>query len=436
MKKIFITLALSFLFFFLFLPNTYALEVPCNSEDDSECVGIRFMGLYYSDNSYVSSYTPFLAFSDVGPFDRAYDIDGTVKPSYITYLTNQNGSYFFKYDLNSDIVYNFNLDFYSDSSILSSEKLEDLPFSFSAMYKGSSLSDSDYYQLKSVTVKEDTDVDNFPSDIKDMINGPNHYNFTTHTVLTIKISFSTSIDSFQFSLGDVYNNISDMNSDQVLLKYSNYEATSINKSYFYYTGFNITTSEDEPGGDYINFDTPTSEDEAIFETLDKCDSLDIGCHVSNLGKMINNLFVRIGNFFQSSFRVFQQFFEASINFFNMFLTVVLDGVDGAFKKLQEFLNYEDTGLTSVITSPLVYIKNLTNRNPGDCPIVYIPIRNWFNHSITLPCPTEIYSRFGIFFTIYQAITTGIIAYWCLINILSFTLQFKEPFSDKIEVMDL
>lgn len=437
MKKFFITLALTFLFFFLFLPNTYALEIPCNSEEQLECSVLRFRGLYYNSGSYSSDYTGFLAPpNNISEFSKAYEVNDVLKSSYLTYVSNAEAGYYFKYDLKPDKVYNFNIEFYSDSSLNVKEISENYPFSFSAMYKDKVIEDSEYYTFNGIEVIEDTDVDNFPDWIKEQ-NSNNSANYTTHTVITIKLSFSTAIDSFQFTLGSAPPLESDIGLNMVLLKYSNVEATTSNNTYFTYYGFNITDSDDKPSEDKIDFDKPTEEDEAIFDSLDKCEALDIGCHVGNLGKMINNLFVRIGNFFVSFFKDFQTLMEATLQLFVNLFNGALQGVTGAFEELQELLDVKvDGGLTSIISAPLVYIRDLGNFGVTGCQDLHLNIGGWFNHSIIIPCPTTFYSRFETFFTIYQTITTGIIAYWCLINILALTLQFKEPFSDKIEVMDL
>ena len=118
----------------------------------------------------------------------------------------------------------------------------------------------------------------------------------------------------------------------------------------------------------------------------------------------------------------------------MFSTKIL-GIDTFFDKLEELVQPSDDGITSIITAPLSYIKSLSNGSVA-CSSISLPLVSWFNKDLILPCPSTVYSKFGSFLTIYQTITTGIIAYWCLVNILSLTLQFKEPFSDKIEVMEL
>lgn len=94
---------------------------------------------------------------------------------------------------------------------------------------------------------------------------------------------------------------------------------------------------------------------------------------------------------------------------------------------------DDYGLSDIITMPLSFIRGLSN---SVCYPLNIPLP-FVDTNITLPCMTSIYSKhFGSFLTLYQTITTGIIAYWCCINIFRMVQGFKDPESDQIEVMDL
>ncbi len=440
MKKFFVIYFFIFFSFFLIFPkNTYALDnaITCNSKESNECNVLRFRGLYYNSDKYSADYTGFLVPPiRVTEFSKAYKKESVIKSSYITYLSNAESGYFYKYNLEADKVYYFNVEFYSDSSLMVKNISENYPFTFSAKYKGNLLENDDYYTFNGIVVKEDNDVDSFPDWIKEQ-NSNNSANYNTHTVLTFKLSFSSPIDEFQFTLGSKPPLETDIGLNMVLLKYSNYEATANKNSYLAYGDFNITDSNDTPGEDKIDFDKPTEEDEAIFDSLDKCEALDIGCHVGNIGKMINNLFVRIGNFFVSFFKDFKILMESTLQVFINLFANGLEGIEGAFKKLQDLLNLEDVnGLTSIVAAPLVYIRDLGNVGVNSCQSLYLKIGGWFNHSIILPCPTTFYSKFGVLFSIYQTITTSVIAYWCLVHLLSLTLQFKDPMSDKIEVMDL
>lgn len=100
-----------------------------------------------------------------------------------------------------------------------------------------------------------------------------------------------------------------------------------------------------------------------------------------------------------------------------------------------FDNYKDNdyGLSSVITAPLQFIQNL---NSNVCNELSVPLP-YVNKNLKLPCMSSIYSNyFGSFFTMYQAITTGFIAYWVAVRIFALVKGFKDPEDDKIEVMDL
>lgn len=93
----------------------------------------------------------------------------------------------------------------------------------------------------------------------------------------------------------------------------------------------------------------------------------------------------------------------------------------------------DYGLSDIITMPLTFIQGLANNS---CSSLSLPLP-FVDQNVTLPCMTSIYEEhFGSFLTIYQAITTGFIAYWVCINIFRMVQGFKNPDKDEIEVMDL
>lgn len=95
---------------------------------------------------------------------------------------------------------------------------------------------------------------------------------------------------------------------------------------------------------------------------------------------------------------------------------------------------ETFGLTSIITAPLNLIQSLTS---STCTSLHIPLPYLDNKYIDLPCMTSIYqSNFGSFFTMYQTITFGIIAYWVCVRVFNQVKDFKNPEHDEIEVLDL
>ncbi len=97
-------------------------------------------------------------------------------------------------------------------------------------------------------------------------------------------------------------------------------------------------------------------------------------------------------------------------------------------------NTNTFGLTSIVTAPLTLIQSLTS---SACTDLELPLPFLNNKKLTLPCMTTIYSTyFGSFFTIYQTITYGIIAYWVIVRIFNQVKDFKNPEHDEIEVVDL
>mgnify|MGYP001861117229 CR=1 FL=1 len=111
-------------------------------------------------------------------------------------------------------------------------------------------------------------------------------------------------------------------------------------------------------------------------------------------------------------------------------------VSGAQTDINNFFNgFTDNthGLTAIVTAPLNLIKSITSSTCSpigfEAPFV--------DQQITLPCMKEIYEQhFGSFLTLYQTITFGLVAYWVSVNILATVRGFKDPDSDKIEVLDL
>lgn len=111
-------------------------------------------------------------------------------------------------------------------------------------------------------------------------------------------------------------------------------------------------------------------------------------------------------------------------------------VSGAQSDANNFFSgFEDDshGLTAIVTAPLNLIQSITSSTCTplgfEAPFV--------DQQITLPCMKEVYEEhFGSFLTLYQTITFGVVAYWVCVNILATVRGFKDPDSDKIEVLDL
>ena len=95
------------------------------------------------------------------------------------------------------------------------------------------------------------------------------------------------------------------------------------------------------------------------------------------------------------------------------------------------------GLTSIITAPLPLIQSL---NSATCSDISLPLGIFggvHDHKLVLPCMTPLYQNWlGDFFTLYQTITTGFIAYYVGLGFFNKIKQLKDPGNDKIEVVDL
>lgn len=104
-----------------------------------------------------------------------------------------------------------------------------------------------------------------------------------------------------------------------------------------------------------------------------------------------------------------------------------------------FTNFtnDDFGLSSIITAPLPLIQSL---GTATCTPLNLPLGGFtgrHDQTLTLPCMTPLYQNwFGDFFTLYQTITTGFIAYWVGLAFFNQIKQLKDPDYDKIEVINL
>ena len=121
---------------------------------------------------------------------------------------------------------------------------------------------------------------------------------------------------------------------------------------------------------------------------------------------------------------------------NLNKNITSDDTSGANSIADRFFgDFEEDnfGLQDVVTAPLVFIRNLLNHScePLDLQLPFV------NKIIHLPCMHAIYTEyFGLFFTLYQTITTGVIAYAVLIRIFATVKGLQDPQNDKIQVMNL
>lgn len=108
---------------------------------------------------------------------------------------------------------------------------------------------------------------------------------------------------------------------------------------------------------------------------------------------------------------------------------------GAF---QDFLDdfesgMSDYGLSTLITSPLRLIQTFTTES---CSPLTFPLP-FVERNVSLACVKPILrSHFPTFYTLWQMLSTGVIAYAVFINIFSKIHQLTNPFNDRIEVLQL
>lgn len=440
MKK-YLFLILSLLFLFLFPTNSYALEnlpdidlgpnieetvIDCSSTNINECekIGVsRKIWSSMNDDYQYNNPSPVapsgtLSFSKnqfVGPMPDGKNVLSDFIPEIMNY--NYKTKSYFSYSGKQDNKYRAYMYFSGNGPLQTYTQIEGYDWVFNLLdTDGNSLLTDEYY----------VGYLNFE---EDYVAGTNHYPYGL--VLFFEFTSKRDFDEFRFYLSseelvNIYmGNAS--SSTSVRLAYRGFKFVETNS-------FLLADDTDLPDDVKDMIDTiydssnSISQIPSIFDDLKQCDVTDIGCHFDNLWTVLKGIVQSITSFFTTIYDVIVTFFK------NIFSSKIF-GISALLEKLNDLLNFEDNGLTGVITSPLKYIKSLSN-GTSTCSPIHLSLPSWFNHDLTLPCPTTFYSRFSALFTVYQTVTTGLIAYWCLVNILALTLQFKDPLSNKIEVMDL
>lgn len=96
-------------------------------------------------------------------------------------------------------------------------------------------------------------------------------------------------------------------------------------------------------------------------------------------------------------------------------------------------NTQSSGVTAIISAPISIINTMVF---SQCSAINLPLP-FVNKSMDLPCMTPIYQqRFGVFFTMYQLIASGVISYWLLVRYLTRYKHLYNPKDNKIDVVDL
>lgn len=118
-------------------------------------------------------------------------------------------------------------------------------------------------------------------------------------------------------------------------------------------------------------------------------------------------------------------------------TINNDDVSEADPLINDFLNdsafQDNTGLSSVINAPLSLLSHLTE----SCQPINFTIP-WFEAQVSIPCmSTSVYNKFdSSFITIIKAIINGVLVYRIVIGLYFMVKDFKDPESDRVEVVDL
>lgn len=100
-----------------------------------------------------------------------------------------------------------------------------------------------------------------------------------------------------------------------------------------------------------------------------------------------------------------------------------------------FSNFQnnDHGLSSIITAPLSAIQSMSS---ATCSPLVIPIP-FTNRNVTIPCMSSYYNTYiPQIYSLWQTITFGIVSYFICVDVYKMVKGFKDPESDKVEVMDL
>lgn len=111
---------------------------------------------------------------------------------------------------------------------------------------------------------------------------------------------------------------------------------------------------------------------------------------------------------------------------------ITDAKNNATDFFKDF-NENSHGLTGVVTAPLELLQSLTTAKCESLKFK-LPI---VHNEVILPCMKPIYKKyFGVFFDLWQMITTGLISYNVCLNFYKKVKDLQNPNNDKIEVLNL
>ena len=321
MKKFLLILTFTSLYFFIFIPNTFALDIPdnieeieitCNTDNNDFCSSLSYksaswdsslesyVNADYSDGSRVGYYlwfpSGFKSNVEIGPPTSypsfMYEI-GTGSPYDYNFEKGKiyRIYYYFRHEKNLTLLDNIGA-YDDDWSTFSAVGLDGTKYSDSIDFLQRYSYGLDSYDV------EDSDAFHF----------------------VFYFEFEPSIDFYglDFKFGTEH-----FNNDNVLKIISNpWTGDEVILSDIAYDDFKIvetssflSSSGIDHGGSGLDLDKPSKSDTEIFDNLDTCDVTDFGCHFNNLLTMLKNVFIRIGNFFTSIFDAISSIGEFFIDFF-------------------------------------------------------------------------------------------------------------------------
>ena len=307
-------------------------------------------------------------------------------------------------------------------------------------------------QIESKNANQDV-IDNATNNTNNIINNNNSntesiINSNKETQQVIKDQFNTCHDSY-----NLYGNI-----NWQLQTYAYFQLPTLNEDYT--LSLKLKDGKQIPDGLYVMF-----SEKGIYDATQK-----LAIIIENGNQLYdfiintkNNIKLNYISVFPSSYKdTLQDYFYIMLvkgntskpyePYGEQICTNKLDETNNQLGNLNDSLNNSDSsgatseaseffsgfttdtfGLTSIITAPLNLIGSITSSTctPLGLPLPYV------NKTLELPCMSSIYSQyFGSFFTLYQTITFGIIAYWVCVRIFNLVKDFKNPDHDEIEVLDL
>lgn len=399
MKNFFITLAFLFLFFFLFIPNTYAKQI--DYTDDKYLID-KYPNFYSNlDSSYINSLSNgFQLYWGQRTIDSYYNFNRWTNELYpfsggaimfngsqsTFYADNNNiSSFIYGFDFTfpkfeANKKYQFDLIVSTSNEIDYSEirKLTDnIPISYFS--NGSMSSDkSNFNYLRFGFYKED----NAHSDAL-------HYHFL--------FQISPKVDildlNFKFSSSDA--SVEDPNLFKFLDNKTN-KNIAINVAqirFFEVEEFDFSSGEIHDGGG-MTFDGERTDDSSFDNNYEVCDALDIACHFRNLKNWFLTIGRRISNGFESVINFFGSFIDDLVSAFTDILIPDVDYLSIKFQALFKFIE-EKLGF---LTFPFEFIGNFLDRFlniPND------PVKNITVPSISL----------GSFGTLIHGFSFNIAEYW-------------------------